>query len=102
MSKPHRIKGTSTPLTERQLPPRASRHGKPLADVYRVPAKVNRIVVERDGKEVVIGPTTITPARPMTPEEIQAHRKVRVAVSSTLSWGKKNGTAPTPKKKAVA
>lgn len=89
MSKPSKLASSKQSLQFRQLPPRTSRHGKPLSDVYKMAPRYERAVVEVNGEFQVIM-KQVTEARPMSFDEIQERRHVRVASDSTQRWGQKN------------
>lgn len=78
-------RGISQPLTSRTLPPRASRHGKPLTH------RVRRIVVnpKTNLAEVVVS------------QEPVGERVLKVAAGPTGTYGKKNIPPKTVKREVA-
>lgn len=81
-------RGIRSTIAARELPPRASRHGRPLVGAESPYVKHLRTV--REDKHT--GELKVEHAsRPMTLEEVQAERaKVKRAVDRTGSWGQEN------------
>jgi len=94
------------PLTSGPVLPRVSRHGRPLADVYRISIpEITRVVTTQDPKtgefKTVRKVVQAAVNRAMTPQEITEERaRVKRAHGSTMTKGLKNtGGAGAGKKK---
>ena len=101
-----RIKSIKQPLKSTSLPPRQSRHYKPLAEVYLISVpEVSRVVTKQDPKtgefttERKIVQHAVT--RPMTDGEIKEARTRDRAMGSTQNYGKKNERERLGKKKVA-
>ena len=93
-------------VTNRTLPPRHSRHGVLLTDVYRVKGEeVTRVETKQDPKtgEFKTRRVVVRQAenRPMTEAEMSVARTRLRATESTVKRGAKN-VLPTAKPKPVA
>lgn len=102
-----RIKNIKQSVVLKSLPPRASRHNRPLNEVYTISVpEVSRVVTKQDPKtgefhtERKIVQHAVT--RAMTPAEIEQARTLKRASASTQNYGKKNEQKSGPKKAKVA
>jgi hypothetical protein len=96
-------RGVKQPVAKRDMPPRQSRHGKPLDVGFTTPAVyvAERSVITNPATgavEVVHKKTLVRASRPMTHDEMQRTRdSVLRATASTATYGKTN-TPPEGRK----
>ena len=109
MSKLHNVRGKKVHAQMMSLPPRRSRHGVLLTDVYRVKGEeVSRVETKQDPKtgEFKTRRVVVRQAedRAMTEAEMSVARTRLRATESTLNYGKQNSGGPGAgtKKKTVA
>jgi hypothetical protein len=107
VSKRHVIPTMKQSVGHIHLRPRATRHNRPLSEVFliTIPAKTERkVVMNKDTGAYEVRHEIVTEAgqRPMTADEIKdARHSVLRALDSTTKWGKPN-TPPATKKKVEA